>query len=148
MVEKQDYSQSELFSSPDDTGKYKPHSSRNLFFLRIRGYEKIMLLIMGLVLTSIVSFSLGVERGKRVVVLSRNSDMLQAGYTIQVATFKNKQLALGEAQLLLKEGLTPMVFAKGDYIILCVGKFSNQESAQPLLIQLQRAYAGCRIRRL
>jgi len=147
MAEKQDYSQSELFSPGDNSGQYKPRSRKNPFFLRIRGYEKVMLLIMGLVLTSIISFSLGVERGKRVAGDTK-SVTAQPGYTIQVATFRNKQLALREVQLLLKEGLTPMAFAKGGYIILCVGKFSNQESAQPLLIQLQRAYAGCRIRRL
>ena len=147
MAEKQEYLQSELFSSDDNSGQYKPRSHKNSFFLRIRGYEKVMLFIMGLVLTSIVSFSLGVENGKR-VNWSKNNAIEQANYTIQLATFKNKQLALREVQLLLKEGLTPMVFAKGGYIILCVGKFSNQEGAQPLLIQLQRTYAGCRIRRL
>ena len=147
MVEKQDYAQSELFSPPEDGGQYKPRSSRNSFFLRIRGYEKAMLLIMGLVLTSIISFSLGVEKGKR-VDLVKNSSIEQQAFTIQVATFKNRRLALEEIQLLLKEGLTPLAFAKGDYIVLCVGKFSNQESAQPLLIQLQRTYASCRIRRL
>jgi hypothetical protein len=147
MVEKQDYSQSELFSPGDNSGQYKPHLPKNPFFLRIRGYEKVMLLIMGLALTSIISFSLGVEKGKR-VSWAKSDTTGQAAYTIQVETFKNKQLALREVQLLLKEGLTPMAFAKGDYIILCVGRFSNQESAQPLLIQLQRTYAGCRIRRL
>ncbi|MCX5669328.1 MAG: SPOR domain-containing protein [Candidatus Omnitrophica bacterium] len=147
MVEKQDYPQSELFSSPDSSGQYKGQLPKNPFFLRMRGYEKVMLLIMGLVLTSIIFFSLGVERGKRIVV-SKNNSTDQLGFTIQVATFKNKQLALREVQLLLKEGLTPLAFAKGGYIVLCVGKFSNQVSAQPLLIQLQRTYAGCRIRRL
>ena len=145
MVEKQDYSQSELFSSPDNSGQYKGRLPKNPFFLRIRGYEKAMLLIMGLVLTGIIFFSLGVEKGKRV---AKNNTAQDAGCTIQVAAFKNKQLALREARLMLKEGLTPMLFAKGGYIILCVGKFSNQESAQPLLSQLQRTYAGCRIRRL
>jgi hypothetical protein len=147
MVEKQEYSQSELFSSGDDDGRYKPRNHKNPFFWRIRRYEKVMLLIMGLVLTSIVSFSLGVEKGRRIGWVKNNATA-QAGYTIQLATFKNKQLALREVQLLLREGLTPMAFAKGGYIVLCVGKFSNQESAQPLLIQLQRTYAGCRIRRL
>ena len=146
MVENQNC-QSELFSSPDSPGPYKGQYSKHSFFMRIRGYEKFMLLIMGGVLISIVAFSLGVEKGKRVSEV-KNSSIVPAGYTIQVAAFKNKQLALGEIQRLTKEGLAPMAFAKGDYIVLCVGKFSNQESAQPLLIQLQRAYAGCRIRRL
>ena len=147
MVEKPEYLQSELFSPGDNSGQYKPHLAKNPFFLRIRGYEKVMLLIMSLVLTSIIFFSLGVEKGKRIGWV-KNNTIDQPGYTIQVATFKNKQLALAEAKWLLREGLTPMAFAKRDYIILCVGKFSNQENAQPLLIQLQRTYAGCRIRRL
>ncbi len=147
MAEKQDYTQSELFAPPEPGGQYKPAQRRNPFFLRIRGYEKAMLLIMGLALTGIVSFSLGVEKGKH-FNSAKTGLKQESGYTIQVATFKDKPAALAQAKLLLKDGLTPMIFAKGNYIVLCVGKFSNQESAQPLLIQLQRTYAGCRIRRL
>jgi len=147
MAEKQDYSQTELFSTPDNGSQYKGYIRKHSFFLRIRGYEKAMLLIMGLVLVGIIAFSLGVEKGKRLAWVGNNS-VKQGSFTIQVAAFKNKPLALQEAKRLSKEGLSPMVFAKGDYIVLCVGKFSNQESAQPLLIQLQRTYAGCRIRRL
>ncbi len=147
MTEKQDYSQSELFTQELDSGQYKPRIPSNPFFMRIRGYEKVMLLIMGLVLLSIISFSLGVEKGKRIAFVS-NRNLEPAGYTIQVAAFKNRSLALRQAQLLAKKGLAPLAFAKENYIILCVGKFSNRESAQPLLTQLQRTYAGCRIRRL
>jgi len=147
MAEKQDYSQSELFTRSPDNGHYKPYIPKNPFFLRIRGYEKIMLLVMGLVLAGIISFSAGVENGKR-IAFAKNSGQEQNGYTIQVASFKNKEFALANARLLKRDGLAPLVFAKGNYIILCVGKFSNPENAQPLLIQLQRAYAGCRIRRL
>jgi hypothetical protein len=148
MAEKQDYTQSELFAPADSGGQYKPAQRRNPFFLRIRGYEKAMLLVMGLVLIGIVAFSLGVEQGRRSLVVAKDKTQGPAAYTIQVATFKDKQTALRQAQILLKDGLSPLVFAKGSYIVLCVGKFSNQESAQPLLIQLQRTYAGCRIRRL
>ena len=147
MTEKQDYSQSELFTQELDSGQYKPRIPNNPFFMRIRGYEKAMLLVMGLVLISIISFSLGVEKGKQIAFIS-NSKSEPASYTIQVAAFKNRGLALRQAQLLAIKGLAPLAFAKGNSIILCVGKFSNQESAQPLLIQLQKTYAGCRIRRL
>jgi hypothetical protein len=147
MVERQEYSQNELFTQELSSGKYQPRIPNNPFFTRMRAYEKVLLSIMGLVLLSIISFSLGVEKGKRVALLS-SKDAVKTSYTIQVAAFKNRDLALRQAQLLSKRGLTPLVFAKGNYIILCVGKFSNQESAQPLLNQLQKAYAGCRIRRL
>jgi hypothetical protein len=149
MAQEQDFSQFELFSQDDSSGQYKTREHHNPFIFRIRGYEKAMLLIMLLVLTGIIAFSLGVEKGKRVPLLGVKSRInQQAEFTIQVAAFKNKQLALQQARIIQGEGLAPMVFARGNYIILCVGKFSNQESAQPLLIQLQRTYAGCRIRRL
>ena len=147
MAEKQDSSQGELFIHSADDEQYKPHVRRNPFFMRFRGYEKVLLIIMGMVLVGIVSFSFGVENGKR-LTLSRNSKGDLVSYTIQVAAFTNRELAAREVQLLSKKGLTPLAFAKGNYIILCVGKFSNQESAQPLLTVLQRTYAGCRIRRL
>jgi hypothetical protein len=147
MAEKQDYSQSELFTQELDSGQFKPRARSNPFFTRIRGYEKVLLLIMGLVLLSIVSFSLGVEKGRH-SALAANKNIEQVSYTIQVGAFKNRELALRQAQILAKKGLAPLAFVKGSYIILCVGKFSNQESAQPLLNQLQRTYAGCRIRRL
>ncbi|MDO8489700.1 MAG: SPOR domain-containing protein [Candidatus Omnitrophota bacterium] len=147
MAENQNPQQSELFTQDSSGGHYKGQPWQNLFFLRIRGYEKVILLIMGLSLASIISFSMGVERGKR-IVLTESKSIGPYSYTIQVAAFKNRGLAFSHTQLLTKEGMSPMVFSKGSYIILCVGKFSNQESAQPLLTQLQRTYAGCRIRRL
>lgn len=147
MAEKQDYAQGELFNQSLDGAQYKPHIPKSPFFMRIREYEKTMLIVMGLVLASIVSFSLGVEKGRN-LSLASGSRGDPTGYTIQVAAFKNRELAAREAQSLSKRGLTPLAFAKGNYIILCVGKFSNQESAQSLLIQLQRIYADCRIRRL
>lgn len=147
MAEKQDYPQPELFTQGPSSQHYKVRTTTGPFFLRIRRYEKVILLIMALVLTSIISFSIGVENGKRVILMENNGAGSES-YTVQVAAFKNKGLALRHAQLLTQSGMAPMVFAKGSYIILCVGKFSNQESAQPLLIKLQRTYAGCRIRRL
>ncbi len=146
MEQKQQYEQAELFVKSDEGGQYKPHVFKNPFFLRIRNYEKIMLLIMGLILISIISFSFGVEKGKRLSLIKSYDN--QDSYTIQVAAFKSRQLALIAAQDLAKKGLAPAAFTKGNLIILCVGKFSNQESAQPLLVLLQKTYAGCRIRRL
>jgi len=147
MAENQDYSQGELFSPPLEKGRFKGHIARSSFFTRIRGYEKTLLLIMLLVLISIVSFSLGVEKGKRIAFSPETTGSL-SGYTIQVAAFRSRELAGREALILAKKGFSPLAFANGDYVILCVGRFPNQKSAQPLLNQLQRTYASCRIRRL
>lgn len=147
MAEKQDYSQGELFSSSLEKGEFKGHIAKSSFFTRIRGYEKTLLLVMLLALISIVSFSLGVEKGKR-MAFSPEGTNVSSGYTIQVAAFRSRQLAGREALLLAKKGFSPLAFAKGNYVILCVGRFPDQKSAQPLLNQLQKTYAGCRIRRL
>ena len=147
MAENQGSLQGELFTHSADDGQYKPQPARNPFFMRFRGYEKALLIIMGMVLVGIVSFSFGVENGKHLALsVNRQGDLVN--YTIQIAAFKSRELAAREVQLLSRKGLTPLAFAKGNYIILCVGKFSNQESAQPLLTVLQKTYAGCRIRRL
>ncbi len=148
MHEERDSSQLELFSQSDNGQELKPHQPRISFFNRIRGYEKALLVIMAFTLSGILCFSLGVERGRRSNLTVIGSTDKYAGYTIQLAAFRGKGEALKEMFLLKKQGFSPQAFKKGDYIVLCVGKFSNLESAQPLLEQLQRTYAGCHIRRL
>ncbi|MCK9572226.1 MAG: SPOR domain-containing protein [Candidatus Omnitrophica bacterium] len=148
MHQDRDTSQLELFSQSENAGELKPRQVKVSFFTRIRGYEKVLLLVMAFVLCGILCFSLGVERGRRLSFAVISSTDRSASFTIQLAVFKNKEAALREISFLKKQGLTPQAYRKGNYIVLCVGKFSNSESAQPLLQQLQRTYAGCHIRRL
>lgn len=180
-MEKARHLQLELFSQGQ-----KGHSeakSRTLghFFLNyIWNYEKIILIIIGLVITGIVSFSLGVQRGKSLVekyqILTpktksesaivpktqeqpkiEKQDMirqitsagpLQYNYTIQLASYQNKTSAQKEAQELKRKGYLPLVLSKGQYIVLCVGNFSNKETARPILSELKKRYQDCFIRRL
>ncbi len=146
MPQKQDYLQSELFSQ-EEGQNFKIAVARKPFLFRIRGHEKALLLVMGFVLTAIVAFSLGVEKGKNIPLFNGKLAGLNS-YTIQVAAFQNKNLALKHAQFLTGNNLSPLIFTKGRFIILCVGKFYNEESAQPLMLQLQKNYPNCRIRRL
>ena len=69
-------------------------------------------------------------------------------YTIQLASYKSRSFAQKEAELLKKRGLVPLVIPKGNYTILCVGKFPSKETAQSLLVQLTKKYQGCHLRRL
>lgn len=159
MAEKVNYSQFELFSQGSEGPNLKhPSLWSNSFFTRIRGYEKALLIIMSIALTGIISYSLGVEKGRSVqVALPQETVLLhsnesprvsQNSYTIQIGTFKNKDLALKEFQRLKNMGFTPQAFLKNGHIILCVGKFFTLENAQLSAAQLQKTYAGCRIRRL
>jgi len=137
----------------------------------------------------VISFSLGVEKGKRLTMqkltdfqptpqkaiteeapkadISPKQEVLppvireeviqvkaaapqigRANYTIQLASYKTRTSAQREAEVLKKKGFMPIVLAKGNYIVLCVGKFSNKEKALTLLASLQARYKGCYIRRL
>lgn len=63
-MEKQDYSQLELFSQTP----HSPPSRQNLpgsFRSYIRTYEKVLLLTIGMLILATVAYSLGMERGKR-----------------------------------------------------------------------------------
>jgi len=144
MLQRQQYQQTELFT-PAESQNFRVPAGKP-FLLRIRGYEKALLFVMVFVLTGIVSYSVGVEKGKSVPLINKGYG--QRAYTIQVASFKNKELALQHAESLTSRSLSPLIFSKGNYIILCVGKFFDEESAQPLLLQLQKTYTGSRIRRL
>jgi septal ring-binding cell division protein DamX len=57
--------QLELFTPQGDSGVLKPKSANNSFLSYIRAWEKTILIIIGIVIASIISFSLGVEKGKR-----------------------------------------------------------------------------------
>lgn len=181
-MESQSDIQLELFSQTKDYTDLKPQKVSNSFLAYIWNYEKTILLIISLIITGIVSFSLGVEKGKRLSLLKNSrldmalktepSDksmpkkqdqvstikkeepvkepepLVKQGYIIQLASYKTKTYAQKEVELLKKRGLSPLVLSKGSYAVLCVGNFSNKETAQSLLSELRKRYKDCYIRRL
>ncbi|MFA4989261.1 MAG: SPOR domain-containing protein [Candidatus Omnitrophota bacterium] len=169
-MEKQDNPQLELFSQVGG-GAGLSRKEPNAFLARIRGYEKTVLIIIAILTTGIIAFSLGVERGKQLSFSlsgqKKNPELLkpqnqaeavkpvtppliqQPGvFTIQVASFKTRINAQKEAEFLKRKGFTALIFNKGAYVILCVGNFPNKEAAQPLLVELNKRYGSCLIRRL
>lgn len=66
-----DFTQLELFSQSKDP---RPQERRNNpFFAFVWTYEKTILLVIALVAVGVVSFSLGVEKGKRMALLRSDS---------------------------------------------------------------------------
>ena len=185
-MDKINYSQLELFSQSKDYDRLRSKQKMSKTFLSyIWNYEKTLLIIIGFIISGIVSFSLGVEKGKKLAILKTNShldiavkiqqpainlttsqnryqpvikkqDSIQQAepknyiqnYTIQVASYQSKTHAQKEAEALRKKGVTPLVLSKGDYIIVCVGNFSNRDAAKSLLLDLRKRYQDCYIRRL
>lgn len=172
--------QLELFSDPQEDPKAAAsRAQKNSFLTRIWGYEKTVLIILALLVTAIVAFSLGVEKGKRTFVRQspaiaskpavaaeavNRAEPLAAtpavpelkpvavaqkgDYTIQVASFKAAAYAKKEAVLLKKRGFESLILKSGSFTILCVGRFPDKETAQPLLKELRKYYKSCYIRRL
>ncbi|MDO8662713.1 MAG: SPOR domain-containing protein [Candidatus Omnitrophota bacterium] len=177
-MERQTNPQLELFSQSNDAQGFKAHSA-NSFLERVWNYEKTVLIIIAVLVTGIIAFSLGVERGKRSVLDERSNQLKLAvpnsapvpaqlivkkeeavkqvntlsarqsgGFTIQVASFKARANALKEAENIKKRGLSAILFNKGGYFILCAGNFPNKQAAQSVLVELNKRYGSCQIRRL
>ncbi|MFH0826747.1 MAG: SPOR domain-containing protein [Candidatus Omnitrophota bacterium] len=65
-MEKDSPHQLEMFSAQDPSFPHKGGRRDNLFFNFVRNYEKAVLVIIGMVTVSIISFGLGVEKGRNV----------------------------------------------------------------------------------
>ena len=179
--------QLELFSKDKGAREIKRRPFNLGLLLHFRNHEKFVFFIILLSITGIISFSLGVERGKKIntassrivtgeqinaetkiirePVLSQAAEQqnfmvkkdtaltapfseTKKNYTIQLASYKTASYAQKEADALKKKGFTTLVMPKGKYIVLCVGNFSDKDTAQPVLSGLKKKYEGCYIRRL
>jgi septal ring-binding cell division protein DamX len=162
--------------------------------------ENLIVLCILLVMSLVIFYSFGIERGKEVVNLSNvedekaidlnkdaveqpteaqissskenaipstnieqkvieekyqiiespieNQEKLEDIFTIQVASFKLEKNAQKEAERLKKIGYDIHVVTKGNYSIVCVGKFAKRTEAKKFSNKLKYRYNDCLIRRL
>ena len=67
MSEREEHSQLELFSRGREHIQIQPKTKfSNSFLAYVTSYEKIILLVIGFIITGIISFCLGVEKGKTI----------------------------------------------------------------------------------
>ncbi|MBU1998427.1 MAG: SPOR domain-containing protein [Candidatus Omnitrophota bacterium] len=69
-------------------------------------------------------------------------------YTIQVASYKTQVSAQREVEELKKKGFSSLILSKGKYLVVCVGKFEDKESAKSSIVRLKNKYQDCLLRRL
>ena len=191
MNKKEGNLQLELFSTGKEVAALNSGQLKSSFFSSLWSYEKTILIIIGFIVMGIVSFSFGVEKGKRIsalknntyidialkteqqkinkpvapkpaleqrlpAILEENAISMQQdrqkmkNYTVQVASYKSKTSAKKEIESLKKNGLSPVILYKGEFVVVCVGNFPNKEKANSLLSELkkQKRYADSLIRRL
>lgn len=170
--------QLELFKTDQDRPKiFRRDSYRTSFFSVVKIHEKAIVVTIGFIIVSLISFSLGVEKGKGLIkgqsenreeknlyaqqslkekVLEVNpvrnttqkANNKKAEYTIQVATFRTKTYAQKEVERLKKRGLQTLIIPRGEFVTVCVGNFSEKQEAKISLNQLKKIYRDCFIRRL
>ena len=150
-----------------DGSKHK--KQRQNFFGFIKLHEKAVSIIIIAFIISLISFSLGVEKGKKLTKQAQSKTELEveqiispeplleekleikqdiSRYTVQVASFKTKLYAQKEAKRLEKKGLRALVMPKGNYVIVCVGDFTEKKQARIAQNQLKDKYHDCFIREL
>ncbi|MFA5335639.1 MAG: SPOR domain-containing protein [Candidatus Omnitrophota bacterium] len=68
-------------------------------------------------------------------------------YTIQVASYKARDMADKELSRLKGQGYNAEVVKKGSYYILCAGSFESKDAAKQTFAAMQKKYKGCIIRK-
>ncbi|MBU1061272.1 MAG: SPOR domain-containing protein [Candidatus Omnitrophica bacterium] len=135
-------------------------------------YENIVFLVIAFIMSCIVSFSLGVEKGRqdighvdqqRVTKYSKEVSQVKPRkskedlrpveekvsgnkYIVQLAAFKKKEAAQQELEKLEKMGSRAYIRQSGSYYQLYVGTFDNKEKAQMILKELKNTYKDCYIK--
>lgn len=159
--------------SSDRRGKKKPGS----FFPRLRksmtlSYENAIFLVIGFVMSCVISFSLGVEKGRHdVEAAGKTKETVRSEpgqvparvaavtetvfeekkepslYSINVAAFRKKQSAEQAMAGLRREGYKAAVRRSGLYYQVYIGGFDERSGAEKLLKELKKKYNDCYIRK-
>jgi len=123
-----EYDQLELFSQAKDANQPKAHSSK-AFISYISKYEKVLLIIIAFLITSIASFSLGVKKGKSYIMLKSSSQL-------DIATVKPQpELTVSQPKQTIKQQLYQPLKKEEikEYIqnyTIQVASFTNKVNAQ------------------
>jgi hypothetical protein len=176
-MDRQTNSQLELFgviSSPSGQTMRRERGSSFNFF---HAHEKVILLAIAFVVVGVSSFSLGVEKGKRLltvksqqavlaprpgasseILVTKKTELPQASaqlssgrFTLQLASYKSRVSAEKDVQLLKKKGFSPVLLSKTGFTVLCVGNFNKKEEAVNFFmtqIKKQTRFQEYQIRRL
>ncbi len=89
-----------------------------------------------------------VKNSVKSVLLEARKKKVDSTYTVQVASFRKKVYAEKEAMDLKKKGYEIFVVPKGDYSIVCVGKFAYKNEANQMSRKLRKRYKDCLVRSL
>jgi len=135
----QSSSQLELFSQARGYNGYR-RGIGNSFLRRIRIYEKAILISMGFIITAIVAFSLGVEKGKSLAILKSDMRFDTANRKQPQVQFSRTKNIMSEKQP-LAEREPQTVIPRQDAPILQKPRENLQNYTIQLASYTSRAYA-------
>lgn len=158
--------QDELFKEFKEPKKQRGFFRKNIFssqtvFINL-SYEKTVFIIVILIMLILASFSLGVERGRHLrsednlkaapkanmsLPLANKPNIADVKYTIQVNSFSDQPSADRESLFLKSRGYKPYILKSGNIYKVCVGLFSDEETARPVLLKLKPKYQDSFIRK-
>ena len=122
-------------------------------------YENIVFLMITFVMSCIIFFSLGVEKGRRERAISNDTaieytedskkDIVRSAgvhqpagsYIIQVAAFKKIESAEEARANLKKEGYASDIKKSNDYYQIYIGGVETEEAARKMLKQVRQKYS-------
>jgi len=138
--------------------------------------ENIVFTAIIVLLFVIVSFALGVERGRKLNIkqtasietesvlpekkfLSEKKELpaeekpvvnkvLDKRYTVQLVSFRKEKVAEEEKAKLLKKGIDAFVVRSGSWYQLCAGGYPNMKEAEKAKEQFVKDYKGCFIKKV
>jgi hypothetical protein len=79
-------------------------------------------------------------------VRTPQEEAVKGNYTIQVLTYRDKSTAEKQVQKLTQNGHRPFVIFSRGFHQICIGRYTNRESAKIDLANLRRNYKDCFIR--
>ncbi len=116
-------------------------------------YENLALLLIALIMTLVIFFSLGVEKGRGMAVRSTRP-VITAGfaenqpYTIQVMTVKSPEEALRETACLKGIGYKAFTARSKEWYHVCVGRYADLGEINKDLTAIKQKYPNCYVRKL
>ena len=75
-----------------------------------------------------------------------SSTAVEKPYTIQLVTYRKKELADAEIATVRKMGYTAYIDRKGEYLQVCAGQYATKDTAKRDLATFQKRYEGCFLR--
>ncbi|MFC1666668.1 SPOR domain-containing protein [Candidatus Omnitrophota bacterium] len=172
----QDRKEKDLFDQLQTFDK-KRAKLPGLFLSRLKksvtlSYENVIFVSIGFVMSCVIFFSLGVEKGrldvnrakeqKQAIGVKKDRGGALAGdpvedvfeekrksdvYIIDLAAFRKKESAEEEMNRLKREGHDAGVRKSGQYYQLFISGFNKKASAQKLLKKMKERYEDCYIKK-